>query len=250
MFGQGELQVPLLRSPNGAKKSKLTVLLKSLCFSALIYVFYRMSTSERLEESTVQIQEREASCKGLLVERGIECPSGWYWIRQGKNARKVFCDMEQGGWMVILERQKGGADVDFGRGFQEYADGFGVEHNFIESLVFVNQFCQEHPSLKLKVEMSFEGVTYVANYAHFEVASQQEEFKLTLGGFSSPSGLEDDFGKHDQLQFTTIGIDNDQAAGYNCVISANGAGFWYDACWHVLFTGQLNNPESFKGLHW
>jgi len=255
MFDLESSETPFLRSsPNVSKRWKFAkLLLLSLSLVTLVVFVRQIYVYKGPENSIVRLEERVtmgSSCKTILEESRAECLNGWYWISSGKNARQVYCDMEMGGRMVILERQRGMTVADFGKTFQEYAEGFGSEYNFIESLGFVNRFSQEHPTVELRVEMNFQGLTYIASYTNFAIGTQEESFQLTLGGFSSPSGLEDDFGKHDQRKLTTWDVDNDFEEGANCALIEDRAGFWYDACWHVLFTGEINNPPPFKGVHW
>jgi hypothetical protein len=88
-----------------------------------------------------------------------------------------------GGWTVFQRRQD--ASVDFYRGWQDYKNGFGdLNGNFWLGLDKIHRLTQSDQSL-LRVDlMDFGHDTAYAKYGEFSVASESENYKLNVGGFS------------------------------------------------------------------
>ena len=112
--------------------------------------------------------------------------SGAYNINpDGVGIIDVFCDQTTagGGWLVFQKRLDG--SVDFYRGWAEYKLGFG--NRIGEFWLGLNKLHRLTSSgnYKLRVDLkNFAGNTYYAEYDVFEVASEGEKYKLSVGNYS------------------------------------------------------------------
>ncbi|XP_020628450.1 ryncolin-2-like [Orbicella faveolata] len=115
-----------------------------------------------------------------------ERKSGVYTINpDGAGIIKVFCDQTKagGGWLVFQKRLDG--SVDFYRGWTEYKRGFGsLTGEFWLGLDEIHRLTSSG-RYKLRVDLEdFDGNTYYAEYDFFEVASEGEKYKLSVGSYT------------------------------------------------------------------
>ena len=88
-----------------------------------------------------------------------------------------------GGWTVFQRRQN--KSVDFNRGWQDYKNGFGdVNGNFWLGLDKIHRLAKSDQTVLRADLMDFENDTAYAKYGEFFVASESENYTLTVGGFS------------------------------------------------------------------
>ena len=75
--------------------------------------------------------------------------------------------------------------VDFYRGWTEYKDGFGpLTGEFWLGLDNIHRLTSSG-KYKLRVDLEdFTGKTYYAEYDVFEVASEEEKYKLSVGNYT------------------------------------------------------------------
>uniref|UniRef100_A0A3P9HWJ3 Fibrinogen C-terminal domain-containing protein n=1 Tax=Oryzias latipes TaxID=8090 RepID=A0A3P9HWJ3_ORYLA len=162
----------------------------------------------------------------------------------------VFCDMEQegGGWTVLQRRMDG--SVSFNRTWAEYRSGFGelsgefwLGNNMIHLLT-------HDRDMVLRVELEdFNGVREHAQYAHFSVAGEQLQYRLTVGGYTGTAGdalLFSRMYNHNNKAFTTPDKDNDRYPSGNCGAYYS-SGWWFDACMAANLNGRYY-AGPYKGL--
>ncbi|ELU10284.1 hypothetical protein CAPTEDRAFT_117311, partial [Capitella teleta] len=168
----------------------------------------------------------KTSCQELKA-RGVT-RSGVYRLDLSSFALGLFdvsCDMESdgGGWMVVQRRQDG--SVDFYRGWQDYAGGFGnINSEFWLGNDMLHIITTTKPH-KLRVDLGyFDGVSVYADYSDFSVAGANDFYRLHCKGYSGTAG--DDMKYNDGCQFTTKDEDHDTKKTKNCAVSFLGA-WWY-----------------------
>ena len=97
----------------------------------------------------------------------------------------MFCDQTTvgEGWLVFQKRLDG--SVDFYRGWTEYKRGFGnLTGEFWLGLDKLHRLTSSG-KYKLRVDLEdFEGSTSYAEYDLFEVASETEKYKLSVGSYT------------------------------------------------------------------
>ncbi|ELU06585.1 hypothetical protein CAPTEDRAFT_213036 [Capitella teleta] len=158
---------------------------------------------------------------------------------------RVYCDMKTdgGGWLVFQRRQDG--SKDFFLTWREYASGFGdlsYEFWLRNRNLHVLTSTQTY---EMRVDLGdFEGETRFARYSTFKVASEDQKFTLTVGGFSGTAG--DALYPHNGQPFTTKDMNNESDLGGNCADYYKGA-WWYLNCHDSNLNGLYLNG-TFTGL--
>ncbi len=142
---------------------------------------------------------------------------------------QVYCEMVANqGWIVIQRRVNN--SVDFYRDWKAYKEGFGrLDGNMWFGLDRINMLVGRNRKAKVRFDMKHWdlGTTvYYAQYSTFEVGSEQEKYKLLIGGYSGNAG--DSMAYHNGWKFTTKDNDNDLNSA-NCAHSFRG-GWWYKNC--------------------
>nr|XP_034976199.1 veficolin-1-like isoform X1 [Zootoca vivipara] len=193
---------------------------------------------------------RAKNCKELL-DQG-ETLSGWYTVfPTAKKALAVFCDMETdgGGWLVFQRRQDG--SVDFYRGWESYKRGFG---NRASEFWLGNDnihFLTSSGTHQLRIDAEdFAKVKTFALYTNFKVLSENDNYTLTLGSYSS-GDMGDSLSVHDNMPFSTRDKDNDNSAS-SCAEVYTGA-WWYGDCHHSNLNGLYLKGEHSSyanGINW
>ncbi|XP_056307275.1 fibrinogen alpha chain [Danio aesculapii] len=169
---------------------------------------------------------------------------------QPKNTFPVFCDMASsgGGWTLIQHRFDG--STSFNRTWDEYKNGFGkligefwLGNDKIHLLTKAKNM-----SLRIEIE-DFEGIREYAQYDHFYVANESQQYRLSIDGYSGTAGNAMQFSKkynHDQKFFTTPDRDNDQYPSGNCGAYYS-SGWWFDACMSANLNGKYYQSK-YKGV--
>ena len=102
----------------------------------------------------------------------------------GIGSFNVSCDMttDGGGWTVFQRRQDG--SVDFYRKWTDYKNGFGsMFGEFWLGLDKINRLTKK-TYMELRVDLEdFEGGKRYAKYSKFVVKDENENYKLTFGGY-------------------------------------------------------------------
>ena len=179
--------------------------------------------------------------------------SGVYNAIHGK---PVFCDMDEGGWLVFQRRLDG--SVDFFRTWAEYRQGFGdLEGEFWLGLDTIHQLTYNKRYMLRIVLEDFDGNTTYADYSYFFVSGESQKYKLSLGEYTG--NATDSFSGHKTYHFSTKDQDNDSWHS-NCASAYNG-GWWYNKCHSSNLNGIYHagkhssyadgvNWRSWKGYHY
>ncbi|XP_069110163.1 ficolin-1-like [Argopecten irradians] len=166
-------------------------------------------------------------------------PSGVYTITPSDLVTtEVFCDMDTlgRGWTVIQHRFDG--SQDFYQMWKDYKRGFGSPYGEYwignENLYLLTS----SDSYELRIEMGdISGISKYASYSTFSVASEIENYKLTVSGFTGDVRC-DALQVHNLDQFSTADKDNDVTVA-NCAADLNG-GWWYNNCVVVNLNGRYD----------
>lgn len=140
----------------------------------------------------------------------------------------------------------------FYRNWTEYTQGFGDPNKeyWIGNNVLHDLTSQERKYL-LRIELkNHTGETIVVLYPTFKVAAEAEKYKLSLAGFTGPSGT-DALTYADGASFSTFDQDHDVDAR-NCAQEYRG-GWWYVGCHQSNLNGlNLNGAHSSygDGIEW
>ena len=88
-----------------------------------------------------------------------------------------------GGWTVIQRRQDG--SVEFFRNWKEYENGFGnLVTEFWLGLKKIHRLTKSgHNTLRIDMTEWETNKTYHANYSHFYVSDETEQYKLKVSGY-------------------------------------------------------------------
>ena len=181
-------------------------------------------------------------------------PSGIYLLKNfcGKNCinAEAYCDTSSGGggWLVVQRRQDG--SIDFNRTWQEYEDGFGkLTGEFWYGLRALHCLTgQGGWELRMDIKLA-NGTNIFLQYKQFKVASANDKYKLTVGGFQGSAG--DEMGYQNGMSFTTKDRDNDQW-DKNCALSNNGVphgGWWYKSCVWSIRPNNIYKALNGNGIH-
>ncbi|XP_020899812.1 techylectin-5B [Exaiptasia diaphana] len=162
---------------------------------------------------------------------------------------KVYCDQKTagGGWTVFQRRKDG--SVDFSRGWVDYKNGFGdLNGEFWLGLDKIHRLThQTRNRLRVEIEDT-KGKSAYAEYDLFDVTSERNKYKLSLGTYSGTAG--DSLSYHRNMAFSTKDRDNDKYGG-NCAASYKAA-WWYNSCHYSNLNGQYKyrGTISTSGVHW
>ena len=174
---------------------------------------------------------------------------------------RVYCDtISGGGGWTVIERRKDGS-VDFtNRDWVEYEDGFGnLDGEFWLGLRSLNCLTN-HAIWELRIDYQLSnGTKYYLHYDQFAVGPAEDQYKLTISGFTS-IGLTDPFyyNRHyyelNGMNFTARDRDNDRWKDGNCAIphARSRGGWWNKQCSLAYLHGSYYNAREtvwFNG-HW
>lgn len=167
----------------------------------------------------------------------------------------VYCDMESdgGGWTVIQRRGLFGNPVYyFYKDWEAYASGFGdpAKEYWLGNRAIHALTSNKPMTLRIQLE-NHTGETLTADYKMFKIASEEEQFRITVRGYGGEEGA-DAFGPVDGTAFSTRDRDHDTHATENCARLYKG-GWWYTAC-HSSNLNGLNldgEHDSYAdGIEW
>ncbi|XP_033758189.1 ficolin-1-like [Pecten maximus] len=152
-------------------------------------------------------------------------PSGVYQgVTTEDKMYSFFCyfDLNGGKWMVIQRRLS--RVVDFHRSWNEYKKGFGeLDGNFWIGNDFLHLVT--NPPRILRIEVEFvDGTKGYAQYANFQVANEDQKYKLALNGFTG--NLSDSVSHVDGAYFSTRDVDSDENPHGSCSDDYGGWTFW------------------------
>uniref|UniRef100_A0A2M4CZR3 Putative ficolin n=1 Tax=Anopheles darlingi TaxID=43151 RepID=A0A2M4CZR3_ANODA len=195
----------------------------------------------RLEDQAIP---QFTSCKDITSK-----VSGIYFISVNNETEpfEVFCEQEKfgGGWLVVQHRFDG--SVDFYRNWNEYKEGFGdLNKEFWLGLEKMHQITTARPHEIIFEIKDFSGNYGYARYDAFKIASESEQYRLTIGKYSGTAG--DSMGYSKGMKFSTKDRNNDQSSG-QCAQYWEGA-WWFKNCAHADLNGPYKNVVGFKSMCW
>ncbi|KAI4887651.1 hypothetical protein NFI96_014118 [Prochilodus magdalenae] len=197
----------------------------------------KMGVSNRVDSEWTQCAKRSSRVSAKF----IEC-----------FAAEVFCDMETsgGGWTVFQRRING--SIDFQRGWKEYKMGFGDpggEHWLGNEAVHL---ITSQAQYSLRVELrDWEGNAPYSLYEKFQLATEKQQYRLLLRGYSGTAGQQSSLASHG-TSFSTRDSDNDNCL-CKCALMLTG-GWWFDACGLSNLNGMYytlgQNIRKLNGIKW
>ncbi|XP_007900879.1 angiopoietin-1 [Callorhinchus milii] len=173
-------------------------------------------------------------------------------ISNTSEPKKVYCNMETagGGWTVIQHRKDG--SVDFQRTWKEYKMGFGSlagEHWLGNEMIFLLT-SQRQYSLRIELR-DWEGNRAYSFYEKFQLASEKQNYRLFLKGYSGTAGRQSSLVLHG-ASFSTKDLDHDNCI-CKCAQMLTG-GWWFDACGPSNLNGMYysagQNLGKLNGIKW
>ena len=161
--------------------------------------------------------------------------SGVYKMSKAFDIANAYCDMNTttGGW-IIIQRNKKNSPVNFNRNWTDYEEGFGdLNTEFwygLESMHCLTQRGQ----WEMRVDYQKNDKTWsYLHYNQFSVGSANEEYPLTVGGFTAV-GI-NHFVYHNRMKFSTPDNDNEKWSGgnYNCAAFFKSGWWYYNSCYNI-----------------
>uniref|UniRef100_A0AAG5DJX5 Fibrinogen C-terminal domain-containing protein n=1 Tax=Anopheles atroparvus TaxID=41427 RepID=A0AAG5DJX5_ANOAO len=212
-----------------------------------------MTSLSGIEQQLTYIKDVSYETSTRLDPTSCAAPNiyatGTYSIRPARDVEPflVLCDFEDnynlgGGWTVFQRRFNGA--VNFYRNWTMYKHGFGDvngEHWLgLEKLHLMTRSGRHELLLILE---DYDGNTAYALYDRFQIGSEAEKYKLTVGKYSGTAG-EDALSYHHGMKFCTFDQENDKSDDINCAENRYGA-WWFSNCANC----HLNGKYRRKGEH-
>ncbi|KAK2109743.1 Angiopoietin-4 [Saguinus oedipus] len=158
-----------------------------------------LATGEHVFQDCAEIQRSGANASDVYTIQ----------VSNAAKPRKVFCDLQSSGgrWTIIQRRENG--TVNFQRNWKDYKQGFGDpagEHWLGNEVVY--QLTSRAP-YSLRVELQdWEGHKTYAQYEHFQLGSEGQLYRLSLGGYHGSAGRQSSMVLQN-TSFSTFDSDND-----------------------------------------
>ena len=189
------------------------------------------------------------SCSCIL-QKFPSAKSGVYFVK-GITIKpvSVYCDMETdgGGWTVFQRRKDG--SVDFYRGWDDYANGFGdlsLLGEFWLGLENIHKIMKVYEGHELRINLkNWKNESAYATYSEFFVGDGRSHYTLQIGGYSGTAG--NAFEVSNKMQFSAKGHDNDRR--YNDCAERHHGAWWYGSeDGHTCFNANLNGKYFKSGI--
>jgi hypothetical protein len=159
---------------------------------------------------------------------------------QGKVATTCIND-----WLVVSQRYDD--KENFNRNWHDYKHGFGKpKGNFYIGNENLHCLTQDgHYKLRYEIKTCSTKKWFSGTYGRIVVASEEENYRLTIQ--DKTGGTDADVDYHEEMEFSTHDRDNDKSVYTNCA-KINGGGWWYNACYQILLTGDYKKHFEIKSL--
>ena len=185
------------------------------------------------------------SCCDLRIFPPDRVPTGVYKMSIGTFVTaNVYCNMttDGGGWIVI-QRNRINSQLNFDKNWREYEEGFGdLNKDFWAGLELIHTLTQRG-QWEMRVDYQKNDKTWsYLHYNQFGVGSANEEYPLTVGGFTGVGTDWFVFHPLNGMNFSTPNNDNDKSRG-NCAASYK-SGWWYNSCHSININAQ---PPDVRG---
>ncbi|XP_066304201.1 uncharacterized protein [Branchiostoma lanceolatum] len=214
---------------------------------------FSLKTTEMRIKFQPEAQDTELYVDCDAVKRSGERSSGVFWIRPRDTVEPfpVRCDLQDGdGAWTVIQQRKHTENVNFTRGWEDYKYGFGViSREYWLGNEKIHQLTKEG-DFRVKIQVqSFGGLRGSYEYDEFKVAGEDDNYRLTLSGFTgrADSCMERAGSDLNGMAFSTIDRDNDRA-GYSCAERLKG-GWWYNSCSLLMLNGvikEYNGHEEYR----
>ncbi|CAL4205401.1 unnamed protein product, partial [Meganyctiphanes norvegica] len=132
-----------------------------------------------------------------------------------------------------------------------YVEGFGdLDGEFWVGLKLIHELTT-HSKQELHILLEdWEGETRWARYSNFYITSAEDNYRITVTGYSGDAGDAMDY--HNGAAFSTPERDNDDWSG-NCASRYNGGGWWYKSCGYAQLNGEAHHGADTpwgEGIMW
>nr|WES10350.1 ficolin [Portunus trituberculatus] len=173
----------------------------------------------------------------------------------GLAPREVVCDQvrEGGGWTLMLARtpthENNNLRENFNKTWKEYREGFGdLRGEFWIGNEVVHALTSEIPYQLYVLLEDWDGNVAEGMWNQFRIASEAEDYRLSVEGYHALSTTGDSFSLHHHRRpFSTYDRDNDTDDHDHCARSYGG-GWWYFQC-HVSHLTGSALPRREGGQH-
>jgi len=157
----------------------------------------------------------------------------------------VWCDMstDEGGWTVVVSRQRKDENLDFAQTWRAYADGFGTAPGeYWLGNRYLHALTKDKPQ-RMRIEvLSMAGDMQFAEWSSFSVGDEASKFILELGNYAYPrSTLGNVFSIYTPNRFSTKDQFNTQSARKYC--DPRGHGGWW---WYTEYCGSIHPTAPFS----
>ncbi|XP_071056078.1 angiopoietin-related protein 7-like isoform X1 [Onthophagus taurus] len=153
------------------------------------------------------------------------------------------------GWMVIQNRNSFEYQENFNKSWYQYKHGFGdLRREFWFGNDYLHRLSNQN-DLILRIELeSYDNEKKWAEYESFKVASEYENYRLTLGRFSGT--LSNDLLYNNNMKFSTYDKKDDNYK-HSCAVTY-GSGWWFDSCFNSNLNGfhYKKSTNDGKGIVW
>ncbi|XP_062131104.1 ficolin-1-like [Drosophila sulfurigaster albostrigata] len=170
----------------------------------------------------------------------------------GLSSFDVLCDSTifGSGWTIIQQRIDG--KEDFYRNWANYSAGFGsLNGDFFLGLERIHRLTSAHRH-ELNIYMEkFNGEVENAHYDRFQVAGEEENYKLSSVGNFTKGRVFDCLNWHYSESFSTYDRDNDNFKDTNCAEQRQ-SGWWFAYCGLCNLNGRYFDHEvqNVTGIFW
>lgn len=181
-------------------------------------------TTDRISIPIIPYEIEHAENVTSCDELPFDAKSGVYNFTDAKDFKLRYCREH---WTIIQRRDNFADLQNFTLPWIEYKFGFGdVDRDFWIGNEFIYDM-SNRKNLMLRVELEdFEGNTAWAQYSFFKLASERDNYKLFVGGYSGNAS--DALSSHSNSSFSTYDMKNDAAPSCCPCSLSYGGGWWFN----------------------